>query len=200
MGLRPEMAGYTIMIDAISKNWAGTGLRVGWCVAPPWIAARMKALIGHMGAWAARPEQIATAELLDDPDLLGDYMPDFRRRLRGSLERIERGLQDMKRDGLPVDCLPAAGAIYLSVNLALQGRTTPDGTVLADDEAVRAYLLHEAGVAIVPFTRLRLPGRLGLAPDERGQPLARGPRRHARRAPQGPSSPSAAEPRAPDRF
>lgn len=157
IGLRPEMGPYTVMVDAISKWWAATGLRVGWGVAPPWIRQRMQALIGHVGAWAPRPEQLATARVLDDPELLGDYLPHFKRELRGRLELLQHGIEDMARDGLPIRCLPAAGALYLSVQLDLQGRTTPDGTTLQGDEAVRRWILHEAGVAFVPFTSFGYP-------------------------------------------
>ena len=52
--LVPEIAPYTIHVDAISKCFACTGLRVGWAVLPPHLQPKMKALIGHMGAWAAR--------------------------------------------------------------------------------------------------------------------------------------------------
>jgi aspartate aminotransferase len=34
VGLVPKMAEYTVLVDAISKSWAATGLRVGWAVAP----------------------------------------------------------------------------------------------------------------------------------------------------------------------
>ncbi|MEZ4475570.1 MAG: aminotransferase class I/II-fold pyridoxal phosphate-dependent enzyme [bacterium] len=56
----PKMAKYTIFCDAISKSFAATGLRVGWVVAPPVVAGRLRALLTHMGAWAPR-RQVATA-------------------------------------------------------------------------------------------------------------------------------------------
>jgi aspartate/methionine/tyrosine aminotransferase len=62
----PEMARYTIFVDAISKSFAATGIRVGWVVSPPFIADRLRALLTHMGAWAPRPEQRAVARLLED--------------------------------------------------------------------------------------------------------------------------------------
>jgi aspartate aminotransferase len=50
-----------------------------------------------------------------------------------------------------VDAIAPQGAIYLSARFALTGRVAPDGTRLDSDDAVRAYLLRAAGVAIVPF-------------------------------------------------
>lgn len=161
IGLRPAMAAYTVMVDAVSKWWAGTGLRVGWGVAPPWVRQRMQALVGHMGAWAARAEQIATARLLDDESAAADYMPAFSRALSDRLKALATGIEAMQADGLPIRCLAVQGAIYLSVHLDLIGKTAPDGTVLADDEAVRSYILHQAGVAFVPFTAFGYPAGSG---------------------------------------
>ena len=55
------------MVDGISKAFAGTGLRVGWALGAPAVIARMKDFLGHVGAWAPRPEQVATAAFLRDP-------------------------------------------------------------------------------------------------------------------------------------
>jgi aspartate aminotransferase len=67
----------------------------------------------------------------------------------------------MRAEGLPVEAIAPEGAIYLSARVALQGRTTRDGTRLATDEAVRAYLLHAAGVAVVPFQAFGVHGDTG---------------------------------------
>lgn len=159
-GLVPEMAAYTIHIDAISKCWAATGIRVGWAVAPPPLIRKMKPLVGHMGAWAARAEQLATAELLQEPQLVDDFLGDFRGRLRARLEQLSQGLKAMAAEGLPVDCLQPQGAIYLSVRFDLQGRTLAGHTV-TDGESLRTLLLEEAGVAVVPFTAFGYPDGTG---------------------------------------
>ncbi len=154
--LVPEAARYVIHIDAISKCWAATGIRLGWAVVPPWIRDRMKPLIGHMGAWAPRPEQIATANLLNDPQVLDPWMDDFRGRLKGLLGQMATGLRELRDEGLPVDCLDAEGALYLSANFDLIGR---EG--IGTDEQLRSFLLHEAGLGVVPFTAFGLPDGTG---------------------------------------
>lgn len=161
MGLRPDMAAYTVMVDAISKSWAATGLRVGWCTAPPWVRAKMQAIVGHMGAWAGRAEQLATARVLDDPSLTADYMATFHGGLNERLSTLDKGIQALAASGLPVRCLPAQGALYLSVQLDVVGWRTPAGEVLATDEDVRRYALHEAGVAVVPFPAFGYPAGTG---------------------------------------
>jgi aspartate aminotransferase len=154
--LVPEMARYTVMVDAISKSWAGTGLRVGYAVAPPYVVGRMKPLIGHMGAWAARAEQLATADLLNDDAAQAAYMVPFKEALRQRLTILHDGLQAMKAEGLAADCLDPQGAIYLSARFDLLGKSV-GGRTIDSDEDLRIFLLEEAGVAVVPFTAFGYP-------------------------------------------
>jgi aspartate aminotransferase len=145
------MTRYTVMVDGISKAFAATGLRVGWVVGPVDVAAKLTALLGHVGTWAPRPEQLATAALLQDAAAVAAFQDVFKRGVQQRLQALSEGLQRMKRDGLPVDCLAPAGAIYLTARVAPFGRRTPDGTTLARTEDVRRYLLTAAGIAAVPF-------------------------------------------------
>jgi aspartate aminotransferase len=149
--LRPEMARYTVFVDGISKGFAATGLRVGWAVGPADIVGRMSAIVGHVGAWAPRPEQVASAALLDDPGAIREFHAQFLRRLQSRLDLLHRGVQELKAQGLPLDSLPPMGAIYLTARIHPFGKRTPDGTVLGTNEQVRRYILDAAGVATVPF-------------------------------------------------
>lgn len=156
VNLVPEMARYTIHIDAISKCWAGTGLRVGWAVLPPWLRNNLKPLVGHMGAWAGRAEQVATGRILADPSQIDPWMATFSGRIEGLLTQLADGFSSMAEDGLPVRSLAPQGAIYLSVHFDLIGRPG-----IATDEDLRSFLLHEAGVGVVPFTAFGLPDGSG---------------------------------------
>ena len=62
VSLRPEMRNYTVFVDGISKSLAATGVRVGWSMGPKKIIEKMKALLTHVGAWAPKAEQMATAK------------------------------------------------------------------------------------------------------------------------------------------
>jgi aspartate aminotransferase len=149
--VRPAMAPYTIYIDGASKSLAATGIRVGWVVAPEDLAGAMSALVGHMGAWAPKAEQGAVADFLEDGGAWSAFRDDMVARLRERLEVLYAGLCRLREEGLPVNAIAPEGAIYLSAQFALRGRTTPDGTRLDGDEAVRAYLLRAAGLAVVPL-------------------------------------------------
>jgi aspartate aminotransferase len=151
ISLRPDVAPYVVLVDAISKAFAATGLRVGWAAGPADVIKAMNDIIGHVGAWAPRPEQVATARLLDDQPTIDRYMVTMRREAAARLDAVYNGLQAMQRAGLPVECIRPQGAIYVSARFALHGMRTPDGDTLETDEDVRRYLLNAAGFAVVPF-------------------------------------------------
>lgn len=142
--LEPAVAPWTIFVDGISKAFAATGLRVGWVVAPPFLVARLRDLLGHVGAWAPRPEQAATAEILADVELATTLAGAVRDGVVTRLAELDRGLSRLEAAGLPVRHLPPAGALYLSARFDLVER-------LGDNRAIRKLLLEEAGFAMVPF-------------------------------------------------
>ncbi|MEI8133544.1 MAG: aminotransferase class I/II-fold pyridoxal phosphate-dependent enzyme [bacterium] len=151
VSLRPEMAKYTIFVDGISKAFASTGLRVGWAVAPPDIAASMSNILGHVGAWAPRPEQVATAHLLNNHKAVNEYHEKMHNDVEIRLNALFSEITAMKDAGYPVDVIPPMGAIYLSARFNFIGKTTPNGDTLRTNEDIRKYLLHTADFAVVPF-------------------------------------------------
>lgn len=151
VSLRPDMRAYTIFIDGISKAFSATGVRVGWTVAPPDVSHRMASLLGHIGAWAPRAEQVATARMLTNREAIVEFHDEMKEGVRSRLDALYTGLSALSADGLPVEVIAPMGAIYLSARFALNGRRTRSGNVLHTNEEIRHYLLHEAGLAIVPF-------------------------------------------------
>ena len=148
--LVPEVAPYTVMLDAISKSLAATGLRVGWSVASPAVTQRMSDLLGHVGAWAPKAEQIATAEFIDDAAAFRAFRLEMHDKLRARLDRLYGGLMTLKARGLPIDAVEPEGTLYLSARADLFGRTL-DGRRIDTNEDIRKALLSGAGLAVVPF-------------------------------------------------
>ncbi len=146
----PEMAAYTIFVDGISKSLAATGLRVGWGVAPPHLAGAMKEIMSFVGAWAPHPLQVAAAKVLDNVEGLRAYHASMLGDVEARLQALYDGFAAMAEAGLPVEAVPPQGAIYLSVRFGLQGKTLR-GVTFDDNEAIRRYLLEQAGCAVVPF-------------------------------------------------
>jgi aspartate aminotransferase len=137
-----DVAPYTIMLDAASKSFAATGLRVGWAVMPPAARQRMADILGHVGAWAPKAEQVAMAALLDDEATIAAYHKVMRGAVEARLDRLADGFAAMRRDGLPVEVISPQGAIYLSVRVLMPGKS---------NEQIRKHLLDTAGFALVPF-------------------------------------------------
>lgn len=150
--LVPEVAPWIVTVDAISKAFAATGLRVGWAVLPPRLAERMKAFIGHVGAWAPKPEQVGTARLLADDAAMATFATTFH---AGIEERL--GILHEALGRLGVQHLVPQGAIYLSVRFDLFGRPGADGQPMRTNEDIRRWLLAKAGLAVVPFQAFDKP-------------------------------------------
>ena len=159
--LIPEMARYTVFVDGISKAFASTGVRVGWAVGPVDVIDRMSAILGHVGAWAPRAEQLATAKLLDDAGAIATYLGHLRGELALRLDALHEGFQKLKSHGLPVDSLSPEGAIYLTVRVHPFGKKNAAGKALETNEDVRRHLLEAAGVGVVPFQAFGYPGDEG---------------------------------------
>jgi aspartate aminotransferase len=160
VGLVPEVAPYVVMMDAVSKGLSGTGLRVGWALAPPAVVRKMAALGGHYGTWAPRPEQVGTARFLRDRVALEAHRREIRRRIEARLDPLDRGFGEMRETGLPVEHIAPQGAIYLSVRFDLIGKTVA-GKLIRSNEEIRSLLLQEAGFAVVPFQAFGLAGESG---------------------------------------
>lgn len=151
ISLRPELTPYTILVDGISKPFAATGVRVGWVVGPPDIVHKMSSLIGHVGAWAPRAEQVAVAKLLSATEVIKDYHNEMKAGIQSRLDALHKGILELRKEGFAVDAIPPMGAMYLTARFALSGKRTSTGDTLCANEDIRKYLLKEAGLAIVPF-------------------------------------------------
>jgi aspartate aminotransferase len=150
--LRPELKDYTIFIDGASKCFASTGVRVGWGFGPANIIDNMKAIVGHMGAWSPKAEQVAMASFITRDNEVDTFLSEFKGRIQNSLTALHEGFQSLKAEGFKVDSIVPMGAIYLTLKIDYSGKTTPDGTVLKDSADINFYLIREAGVALVPFS------------------------------------------------
>ncbi len=159
--LRPEMAKYTVYIDGISKAFASTGVRVGWVMAPTDIIDKMNNFLQHVGTWAPRAEQVATAKLLMAGDAIAAYRQELIAGAHARLFALHDGIQALRAAGHPVNSVAPQGAIYLSGQFALAGRTPPDGPTLSTNESIRQWLLRTTGLAVVAFNAFGASGETG---------------------------------------
>jgi aspartate aminotransferase len=150
--LRPEIRDYVLYVDGSSKCFAATGVRVGWGFGPSTVIDKMRSIVGHMGAWAPKAEQVAMAKFLTQKSAVADYLSIFKNRVTKSLDTLYKGFQQLKAEGFDVDAIEPMGAIYLTLKLNYSGKKTPDGKVLANSNDINFYLIREANVALVPFS------------------------------------------------
>jgi len=151
VSLRAEMKDYTIFIDAISKAFAATGVRVGWSLGPAPVIQKMKQIMTHIGAWAPMAEQKALAVYLQESPAIEHYLTGYKKEIEERLNSIYNGLMQLKQLGLPVDAIKPEAAIYLTVKIDAVGKTTPQEKTLSSQADVTAFLLDAAGLALVPF-------------------------------------------------
>ncbi len=155
--LNPEMRPYTIYIDAVSKVFAATGVRVGWSFGPAPVLNKMKAILSHVGAWAPMPEQKGLAVYLKQTKAIQNYLTHFKVEVEERLRSIYKGFIQLKEEGFSVDAVSPEAAIYLTIKIDLTGKKTADGTVLQNQGDVTAYLLEYAKLAVVPFYAFGAP-------------------------------------------
>jgi len=151
VSLVPEMRNYTVFIDGLSKSFAATGVRVGWSFGPAYIINKMKSILSHLGAWAPKAEQTATAKYISNTKIVDEYLKKFKNDVQSRLEGFYKGFMDLKAEGYKVNAIAPQAAIYLTVQFELHGMKKENGSVLATTKDITKYILEEAHVAIVPF-------------------------------------------------
>lgn len=149
--LRPEMRPYTIFVDGISKGFAATGVRVGWSFGPESVMNKMKSILGHVGAWSPKAEQVATTHFLNNHPAVDSYLKWIKSSIKERFDAFYKGFMELKNEGFAVDAIVPQAAIYLTIKFDLKGKRTAEGKVLANTEDVTSYILNEAGFAVVPF-------------------------------------------------
>lgn len=151
VSLRPALKAYTIYIDAISKAFAATGVRVGWALGPAPLIAKMSALLSHVGTWAPMAEQKALAQYLTAEQDIDRYLDEFRNKLQRILQKIHSGILSLQKEGFPVEALTPEATMYLTVKVDACGLWKEQGEQLLSQHQVTEYLLQEARIALVPF-------------------------------------------------
>ncbi|MES1192404.1 MAG: pyridoxal phosphate-dependent aminotransferase [Steroidobacter sp.] len=148
----PELYDRVVTVNGVSKAYAMTGWRIGYCGGP---AELVKAMGTIQGQSTSNPSSIsqkaATAALNGDQSCVREMNKHFKQRH----DFIVAGLNKLPG----VSCLPAAGTFYAFANIEAAMKAT--GTT--DDNAFADYLLNEAGVAVVPGSGFGAPGHMRLS-------------------------------------
>ena len=135
----PELYGRTVTINGVSKAYAMTGWRIGYCGGPKDLISAMTTIQGQSTTNASSISQkAATAALSGDQSCVSRMNDAFKERR----DFVVRAL-----NALPgVSCLPGAGTFYAFADVSRAMASLG----CRDDGEFAETLLNEAGVAVVP--------------------------------------------------
>jgi aspartate aminotransferase len=141
--VEPNLMERTLTMNGVSKAYAMTGWRIGFCGGPEPLIKAMAKLQSQSTSMAASISQWAAVEALNGPQ---DFIP---RNARTFQERRDL-VVSMLNQAAGIDCLTPEGAFYVYPSCAgLIGKTTPKGGRIGSDEDFVTALLEDEGVAVV---------------------------------------------------
>ena len=133
----------TLLINGVSKSYAMTGWRVGYCAANKQLAKIMSNYLSHSTGAPSTISQWAALEAYSGPqDTVETMRLEFLKRRDYIVDRI---------NSIPgVSCVKPEGAFYVMINIEqLIGRTL-GGKLIESDNDFAVALLEKALVAVVP--------------------------------------------------
>lgn len=148
----PALADRLLIVNGVSKAYAMTGWRIGWGIGPAALVEAMGAVQGQITSGACSIAQAAAlAALTGDQGLLD---------IRRSAMKARRNMVVARLNAIPgVECPMPDGAFYAFPRIV--GAMAACG--FATDAEFCAWLLDEAGVAIVPGRAFGLAGHARLS-------------------------------------
>ena len=149
----PELANRTIIINGVSKAYAMTGWRIGYAAGPLDMITAMRKVQGQSTSGACSISQAAAAAALSGPqDCVAEMRVEYKRRYEYLLNALNQ------IDG--VDCPECDGAFYAFPSFKAVIKRMPN---IRDDVELAAWMLENAGVAMVPGSAFGAPGHLRLS-------------------------------------
>jgi aspartate aminotransferase len=148
----PELYARTVTINGVSKAYAMTGWRLGYCGGPKEIIAAMSTIQGQSTTNACSISQkAAIAALTGDQGCVAQMNAAFKERR----DYVVRGLNSLPG----VSCLPGSGTFYAFADAS----RAISALGLRDDGEFAEMLLNEAGVAVVPGSGFGAPGHVRIS-------------------------------------
>lgn len=141
--LGEEVKERTLLINGVSKSYAMTGWRVGYCAANKTLAKIMSNFLSHSTGAPSTISQWASVEALTGPQEGIEAM---------RLAFLERRDYIVKRiNSIPgVSCIVPNGAFYVMMNIEQLIGKTLGGKLIENDDDFAVAMLEKALVAVVP--------------------------------------------------
>ncbi|MBE6332226.1 MAG: pyridoxal phosphate-dependent aminotransferase [Bacteroidales bacterium] len=138
----PEMKDRVVIINGVSKAYAMTGWRIGFCAAPLWIAKAVTKLQGQYTSGCSSIAQKAAEAAYNGSQKCVETMRQAFERRRDLIFDLVQQIPGFKLTKKP------QGAFYVfpEVN-SLYGKKTADGKVIANGNDLAMYILEKGLVA-----------------------------------------------------
>lgn len=141
--VEPGLYERTLTMNGVSKAYAMTGWRIGYCAGPEPLIKAMAKLQSQSATNASSISQWASVEALNGPQ---DCIPKFQR----AFEERRDLVVSMLNQAHGIECPKPEGAFYVYPTVRkLIGKRAPSGKVIATDEDFASELLQSEGVAVV---------------------------------------------------
>jgi aspartate aminotransferase len=147
----PDLIDRTVTMNGVSKAYAMTGFRIGYCAGPEWLITAMRKFIGQTTSNPCSISQWAAVAALNGPH---DFLNGWRSQYRARGQAMTAALNAA---GLP--CTVPDGAFYVFADC----RDVMAAKGYATDADLAMGLLENAGVATVPGSAFYAPGHLRLS-------------------------------------
>jgi aspartate aminotransferase len=154
----PELYSRTVVLNGVSKAYAMTGWRIGYCGGPKHIITAMENIQSQSTSSPTSISQVAAqAALNGDQSCIGPMVSAFRERNRFVTDAL---------NAIPgIKCLLSGGAFYAFADArGAIGRLHAKGVIKdGSDIALSEYLLEHGGVAVVPGSAFGNEGYIRLS-------------------------------------
>ena len=150
--IEPRLYERTVTMNGVSKAYAMTGWRIGYCGAPEPLIRAISKLQSQSVSNPTSISQWAAVAALDGPQ---DHLPKFQKAFEARRDLVVSMLNQCNG----VECAMPQGAFYVYPSIkALMGKKMPSGAVIETDKDFVMGLLDVEGVAAVHG------GAFGLSP------------------------------------
>ncbi|MGH6888028.1 MAG: pyridoxal phosphate-dependent aminotransferase [Rhizomicrobium sp.] len=141
--VEPRLYERTLTMNGVSKAYAMTGWRIGYCGGPEPLIRAMAKLQSQTVSNPASISQWASVEALSGSQT---FIPEFRRAFQERRDLVVAMLNQARG----IECPRPEGAFYVFASVRnLIGKTSPRGRPIATDEDFVTELLDAEGVAVV---------------------------------------------------
>jgi len=141
--VEPRLYERKLTMNGVSKAYAMTGWRIGYCAGPQPLIAAMAKLQSQSATNATSISQWASVEALNGPQ---DFIPKFQKIFEGRRDLVV----SMLNQSSAIECPVPEGAFYVYPSIRkMIGMKSRSGRKIDTDEIFATALLEEEGVAVV---------------------------------------------------